>query len=68
MAALVVPSQSYSLIKHWAASVDCEPGYLTNVCKAIGKLAERKGWMKDVVLIVDAMSIHKMTMYDKKQK
>ena len=57
-----------SSIKHRAASVDCEPGYLTNVIQAIGKLAERKVWMKDVVLIVDAMSIHKMTMYDKKQK
>ena len=55
-------------MKHWAASVDCEPGCLTNVIQAIGKLAERKGWMKDVVLIVDAVSIHKMTMYDKKQK
>ena len=57
-----------SSIKHWAASVDCEHGYLTNVIQAIGKLAEREVWMKDVVLIVDAMSIHKMTMYDKKQK
>ena len=57
-----------SSIKHWDASVDCEPGYLTNVIQAIGKLAERKVWMKDVVLIVDAMSIHKMTMYDKKTK
>ena len=57
-----------SSIKHWAALVDCEPGYLTNVIQAIGKLAERKVWMKDVVLIVNAMSIHKMTMYDKKQK
>ena len=55
-----------SSIKHWAASVDCEPGYLTNVIQAIGKLGERKVWMNDVVLIVNAMSIHKMTMYDKK--
>ena len=41
-------------IVHWAASVDCEPGYLTNVIQAIGKLAERKVCMKDVVLNVDA--------------
>ena len=40
-----------SSIKHCAASVDCEPGYLTNVIQAVGKLAERKVWMKDVVLI-----------------
>ena len=53
-------------IKHWAASVDCEPGYLTNVIQVIGQLAEKKVWMKDVVLVVDAMSIHKMTIYDKK--
>ena len=57
-----------SSIKHWAASVNCEPGYLTNVTQAIGKLAERKVWMKDIVLIVGAMLLHKMTMYDKNQK
>ena len=53
---------------HWAASVDCEPGYLTNVIQVIGQLAEKKVWMKDVVLVVDAMSIHKMTFYDKNCK
>ena len=57
-----------SNIKHWAASVDCEPGYLTNVIKIIGQLAEKKVWMKDVVLVVDAMSIHKMTIYHKYSK
>ena len=57
-----------SSIKHWAASVDCEPGYLTNVIQVIGQLAEKKVWMKDVVLVVDAMSIHKMTIYDKNRK
>ena len=57
-----------SSIKHWATSVDCEPGYLTNVIQVIGQLAKKKVWMKDVVLVVDAMSIHKMTIYDKNRK
>ena len=53
-----------SSIKAWASSVDCEPGHLTNVIKAIGQLAARKTWMQDDVLVVDAMSLHKMTIYD----
>ena len=50
------------------SSVDCRPGYLTNVIKAVGQLAARKTWMQDVVLVVDAMSLHKMTLYDKSRK
>ena len=57
-----------SSIKAWASSVDCEPDYLTNVIKAIGQLAARKTWMQDVVLVVDAMSLHKMTIYDQSRK
>ena len=57
-----------SSIKTWAASVDCKPGYLTNVINAIGELTEKKMWMQDIVLIVDAMSIHKMTIYDQSRK
>ena len=53
-----------SSICTWAASVDCEPGYLTNVISLIGQLAEKKKWMSDVVLVVDTMSLSKMTVYD----
>ena len=55
-------------IHTWAASVDCEPGYLTNVISLIGQLAEKKKWMSDVVLVVDAMSLSKMTVYDQTTK
>ena len=51
-------------IHTWAASVDCEPGYLTNVISLIGQLAEKKKWMSDVVLVVDTISLSKMTVYD----
>ena len=54
-----------SSIQTWAASVDCEPGYLTNVITAVGQEAQTKSWMRDVVLLVDAMALHKMTIYDK---
>ena len=47
-----------SAIHTWVASVDCEPVYLTNVISLIGQLAEKKKWMSDVVLVVDAMSFH----------
>ena len=57
-----------SSIRTWAASVDCEPGYLTNVINAISSVVEKKPSMSDVVLIVDAMALHKGIMWDQKAK
>ena len=57
-----------SSIRTWAASVDCEPGYLTNVINAKSSVVEKKPSMSDVVLIVDAMALHKDTMCDQKVK
>ena len=53
-----------SSIRVWAASVDYQPGYLTNVTELIGNLADLKKWMKDVVLIIDVMSLCKSSLYD----
>ena len=57
-----------SSIRGWAASVDCEPGYLTNVIKLLGEIVDKKGWMSDAVLMVDAMALHKGTVWDPKTK
>ena len=54
-------------IRGWAASVDCEPGYLTNVIKLLGEIVKKKGWMSEVVLMVDAMTLHKGTVWDPNQ-
>ena len=55
-------------IRNWAASVDCDPGYLTNVINAIGGVVEKKPSMFEVVLIVDTMALHKGTFWDQKTK
>ena len=57
-----------STIRTWATSVDCEPGFLQNVIKLIGGLVQKKGWMSDCVLIVDAMALYKGTTWDPKTK
>ena len=57
-----------STIRAWSSSVDCEPGFLGNVIKSIGNLVQTKKWMSDVVLIVDAMALHKGTTWDLKSK
>ena len=46
-----------SSIRTWAASVDCEPGYLTNVIKAKESVIEKKPLISEVALIVDAMAL-----------
>ena len=55
-----------SRIQHWAASVNCEPGYLTDVIKLTGLAAKTDHSMTDAVLVVDAMAIHKGTFWDQK--
>ena len=57
-------SRIYSLphpasICAWAASVECEPGYLMNVIKLVGQIAAQNKYMSKAVLVVDAMAIHK---------
>ena len=46
-------------IRAWADSVDCEPGYLTNVIKILTNTAKTKKWITDVVFMVDAVTLHK---------
>ena len=53
-----------SSIRAWGSSVDCNPGYFTDVITLIGTTAQKKTWMSEVVLVVDAMSLHKGTMWD----
>ena len=57
-----------SSIRAWAASVDCNPGYLIDVMKCLGSEVEKKPWMSDVALIVDAMALHKGIIWDPKTK
>ena len=57
-----------SSIRTWAANVDHQPGYLTNVIQLIGKVAEQKHWMRDVELVIDAMTLHSGTVWDPKSR
>ena len=50
-----------STIRSWAASVDCEHGFSCDVIRLVGKVAKTKHHMSDIVLIVDAMELHKGT-------
>ena len=49
-------------IRNRATSVDCSAGYLMDVIKLVGQTAEKKPWMTDVVLVVDAL--HKGIIWD----
>ena len=57
-----------SSIRSWSASVDCEPGFLCDVIKLIGDMVTKNTTQSDVVLIVDAMAIHKGTWWDPKKR
>ena len=55
-----------SSIRTWAVSIDCEPGYLLNVIKLIRKVVVEKPWISNIMLAVDAMALHKGTIWDPK--
>ena len=57
-----------SRIRSWAASVDCEPGFLCEVISFLGNAVQNNAVLSDVVLIVDAMVIQKGTWWDAKQR
>ena len=53
-------------IRSWAAAIDCEPGFLTNVIDELkNSLNENE---KDCVVLVDEMSIKKEVLWDRKNK
>ena len=57
-----------SSIHSWAASVNCESGFLCDIIKLLGGMVQNKSSASDVVLIVDAMSLHKSTWWDPKER
>ena len=40
-----------SSICMWALSLDCQPGYLTQVIALLGEMAQKNQWMRDAVLV-----------------
>lgn len=57
-----------STIRKWCASVNCQPGYLSEVLEFLKKAAEVKPHMKDCVLMFDAMAIKQEIVYDQKEQ
>ena len=53
-----------SSIKQWTASVNCEPGFLSEVFRDLEKQNESKPDMVDCALLIDAMAIRKQVIYD----
>ena len=55
-----------STIRAWAAVIDCEPGFLSNVIEHLQNGLEEN--CKDCILIVDEMAIKKEVIWDVKNK
>ena len=56
-----------SSIPYWAASINCELGFLCDIIKLLGGMVPNKSSASDVVLIVHAMSLYKGTWWDPKE-
>ena len=52
-------------IRKWSASLNCKPGYLSEVIDFLKNAKVNKPYMKDCVVMFDAMAIRKEILYDK---
>ena len=52
----------------WGSSVQCEPGFLTEIMHLVGENATKQPNMKDIALIVDGMALRKGIVWNPKTK
>ena len=52
-------------IRKWSASLNCKPGYLSEVIDFLKMAKVNKPYMRDCVVMFDAMAIRKEILYDK---
>ncbi|CAB4019071.1 DNA transposase THAP9 [Paramuricea clavata] len=59
-------SKARATIRSWAAAIDCDPGFLTNVIDELKNSLDEDE--KDCAILVDEMSIKKEVLWDRKNK
>ena len=64
----IIPLPNPSLIRKWSSSVKCEPGFLAESFESLTKDLKNSLTKKDCCMIIDAMSIRKLTEWDPKNK
>ena len=57
-----------SSIRNWFSSVDCKPGFLSNVIDELRVKVEIGQVCRDVSIVIDGMSIRKQTQWDRKEQ
>ena len=56
-----------SMIRKWSASIDCEPGFISEAFHSLAKIIESSPEKKDCALMLDGMAIRKQVIYDPKK-
>ena len=57
-----------STIRRWASSINCEPGFLSEVLNCIGEEVKENPDMQDVCIMFDSLAIKKEYTYDDKSQ
>ena len=56
-----------SMIRKWSASIDCEPGFISEAFHSLAKIIESSPEKKDCTLMLHGMAIRKQVIYDPKK-
>ena len=59
-----MPLPHPSLIRKWACSLNCEPGFLSESFNTLAEEAKAKPENQDCCLVLDAMAIRKQVIWD----
>ena len=56
-----------SMLRKWSTSVNCQPGFLSEVFQSLAAEVQKSADKKECALILDGMAIRKQTIYDPKE-
>eukprot|EP00794_Sanderia_malayensis_P008598 gene8598-9513_t len=57
-----------SSLRNWCSSVECKPGFLSNVIDELKGKLEKGEISREVSIVIDGMSIRKQTVWDTKEQ
>jgi hypothetical protein len=55
-------------LRNWATSVNCEPGFFTDVLQRLQAEVDNKSFVKECALMMDGIHIRKQTVFDIKNQ
>ena len=64
----IIPLPHPASLRNWCMSIDCKPGFLSDVLEQLKSKLSSNEITCDVALVIDGMSIRKQTQWDRREQ